>query len=560
MKLLFLSTLVYFACTQIYAKDQSPAGLILGERLFQETRFAQFYANHYNGDVNTPLPKGDPALEKTIRFFGLPPYQIPFTDSLYAGRSFSCRACHLVDEHSEQSELGIRSYSDYAARSPLPTRADGQLISTRNSPSLVGSSLARDNFLLHYDGEFSSLADVVSDTLTGRNLGWLPGEKDIAIKHICKVLRKDNGKSKLASGLGGLSYTELLSGATAENLTVDQKFLLPEPYRINVNESSCNKVFDTTVALITNFIESLTFANDEKNYSPYDIFLRINNLPLHPKANETDLLYSKRLLEEIITRKKINKLKFVASNPNTDDGKFKHHDPDFKFGLEELSGLEVFFTQDQGNAEGIGNCIACHAAPHFTDFGLHNIGITQVEYDNIHGFGSFDRLNIPTLSQREKNANIFLPANNKNSKRKGIFRKPASQSNPAYTDLGAWNIIFNSDYPLPQESIYYLICMEDGENVCKSKDDALNRSLAAFKTPSLRNLGHSAPYMHNGQISDLHAVVGFYLAASINARNKQFRNPDKDITKIDIKPKNVIPLTLFLISLYEDYNKPEDYR
>ncbi|MFK7815634.1 MAG: hypothetical protein AB8B92_04800 [Gammaproteobacteria bacterium] len=552
MKLLLLSILLYIAAAQAYANTQYNAETLLGERLFQETRFAQFYAKHYDGDVNTPLSKGDPALEKTMRFFGLPPYQIPFTDSLYAGRSFNCRACHLVDEHSAQSELGMRSYSDYAARSPLPTRADGQIVSTRNSPSLMGSSLHRENFLLHYDGEFSSLADVVSNTLTGRNLGWLPGEQDIAIEHLCKVLRKDNGQSKLADEFNGLSYTELFSGTTEENLTVNQKFLLPETYRININKASCDKVFDIAVSLITNFIESLTFVSDENNYSPYDIFLRINNLPIKPNANETDLLYSKRLLEEIHTLKKENKLKFVTTNPNTDDGKFKHHDPDFKFGTDELSGLEVFFTQDRKNEESIGNCIACHAAPHFTDFGLHNVGITQIEYDNIHGFGAFGKLYVPTLSEREKNTGIYLPANHKNPKNKGIFRKPASQSNPANTDLGAWNIIFNRDYPLPQESIYYSICLEDGEITCKSKDEALSKSLATFKTPSLRNLGHSAPYMHNGQISDLHAVVGFYLAASINTRNKQFRNPDKDVAKIDIKPKNIIPLTLFLISLYED--------
>ena len=99
-----------------------------------------------------------------------------------------------------------------------------------------------------------------------------------------------------------------------------------------------------------------------------------------------------------------------------------------------------------------------------------------------------------------------------------------------------------------------MICINEGKVVCKSREDALERSLARFKTPSLRDLGHSAPYMHNGQISDLHAVVGFYLAASINTRNEQFRNPDEDMAKIDIKPKDVIPLTLFLFSLYEDYN------
>ena len=416
------------------------------------------------------------------------------------------------------------------------------------------ASIARDNFILHVDGEFASLNQLIIDTLAGRNFGWIPGEKQLAINHVCRIIKEDNGKDELAKEFGGLSYTEMFSGTTNKNTQVKQEFLLPEEYRVNINKASCDEIYAGVVNLIAAYTESLTFANEEEDLSPYDVFLKINGLPTQANKNETDLAYSKRLLAEIDSLKKNNKLKFVDKNPNTEDGKFKFHDPDYKFKEEELAGLEAFFNQDPDDNIGTGNCIACHAAPHFTDYGLHNIGITQIEYDNIHGFGKFAALNIPSLRQREKNPNVFLPANEKNPKRKGIFRRPASQENPAYTDLGAWNIFFNADYPLPQESIYNLICIKDGKVVCKSRDDALERSLASFKTPSLRDLGHSAPYMHNGQISDLHAVVGFYLAGSINTRDGQFRNPDEDIAKIDIKPKDVIPLTLFLISLYEDYN------
>ena len=101
--------------------------------------------------------------------------------------------------------------------------------------------------------------------------------------------------------------------------------------------------------------------------------------------------------------------------------------------------------------------------------------------------------------------------------------------------------------------MYNAICIPNKQEICTSRDDALNKSIAAFKTPSLRNLGHSAPYMHNGQISDLHAVISFYLAVSINTRQGLFRNPDDDIAKINIKPKDILPLAAFLISLYEDY-------
>ncbi len=126
------------------------------------------------------------------------------------------------------------------------------------------------------------------------------------------------------------------------------------------------------------------------------------------------------------------------------------------------------------------------------------------------------------------------------------------RSDPLKTDLGAWNIFLNSDYPLPQDQLYSLIC--ETEEQCLSDDDALQRSIARFKTPALRDLGHSAPYMNNGQISDLHAVIGFYIATGRSVRLGRIRNGDKELHNIKLKPADIQPLVLFLISLYEDYH------
>ena len=561
MRNLVISALFCLFTTLLHAEETEeldPAEIMLGERLFLETRFAQFFAAHYNADVNTPLSKGDPALEKTVRFFDLPPYQIPFTDGPYAGQSFSCRSCHLVDEHLEQSELGMRSYADFASRSPLPTRDDDKHITVRNSPALVDASLPRRDFLLHFDGEFHSLEHLVRGTMTGRNLGWLPSEKDIAIEHICKVVREDNGNSELAKEFGELSYTQAFSGSQANGDAIEDAFLIPEDLRIDVQQASCDKVFEATANLIAIYIEDLVFAEDESIISPYDLFLKINSLPSHADGNESNFDYSARLMQQIKELNKQNKLKFVGKNPNTDDGEFQFHNQPYQFGAKQLAGMKIFFNQQTEeiakNKNSVGNCVACHPAPHFSDFGIHNTGITQVEYDALHGQDSFNKLKIPSLAQREKKADLYLPATQQHPKRKGLFRSIPSESNAMKTDLGVWNILFNSDYSLPQESLYNLICIKNGVVACKSRDDTLQKSVARFKTPSLRNLGHSAPYMHNGQISDLHAVVSFYLAASINTRQGQFRNPDEDIAKIDIKPKDLNPLVLFLISLYEDYN------
>ena len=538
------------------AEESDPPEFLHGERLFLETRFAQMFYEYLKngGDVNTPIKQGDPILSKTVRFFGLPPYQIPFIKSPFAGQTINCRACHMVDEHLEQSELGMRAYSDFAARTPVPAREDNQTTVVRNTPNLVHATIARDNFLLHLDGEFASLKQLIIDTLSGRNFGWIPGEKQLAIDHVCRVIKEDNGKGELASEFGELSYVEMFSGAKNNNKPVSQEYLLQEQYRVDVSNSSCSEIYDGVVNLIAAYTEDLTFASDESILSPYDVFLKINNLPTQSKKGETDLDYSKRLLAEINSLEKDKKLKFVEKNPNTEDGKFRFHDQEYKFTKSELLGLKIFFNQGNNTDVGAGNCVACHPAPHFTDFSLHNIGITQIEYDNIHGFGKFSALKIPTLSQREKNADLYLPATENNPKRKGIFRRPASEENPMYTDLGVWNIFMNTDYPQPQDSIYNLICKSDGKDKCSSPKQALELSIATFKTPSLRDMGHSAPFMHNGQISDLHALIGFYIAAANSNRQGLTRNGAEELNEIELQSKDIIPLFLFMVSLYEDYN------
>jgi len=296
------------------------------------------------------------------------------------------------------------------------------------------------------------------------------------------------------------------------------------------------------------------FAQDEEFISPYDLFLTTNSLPTQPDEDETHLDYSLRLIEKIATLEKEKKLTFIEKNPNSEDGRFQFHNQDFGFSEKELKGMKIFFSQTTSDSSSAGNCIACHAAPHFTDFGLHNTGITQTEYDTLHGHGSFSKLNIPSVNQRTKMADLYLPATEKHNNRKGVFRSVPAKSNPMATDLGAWNVLFNSDYPLAQESVYNHLCIKDGKVACKSRDDTLEKSIATFKTPGLRDLGHSSPFMHNGQISTLQAVVSFYLAISVNAREGAVRNSDKEIANIQIKPQDIDPLVSFLISLYEDYN------
>lgn len=530
------------------------AEILCGERLFLDTRFSEHFYSFINqgGNYNEPIDKGDPKLDKTYRFFGLPPYQIPFATGPFRGSSFSCRTCHMVDEHLDQKELGMRTYSDFASRSPLSERTDKQIVTVRNSPVLVSTSVDKEDLLFHSDGEFASLQELIIATLTQRNFGWLPHEKHLATEHICNVIRNDDGKGELANDFGGISYKEVLAGASSKGSELPAEYMIAKKYRIDVLKSSCNEILTSIAILLEEYIDDLQFSKDSSVLSPYDTFLTINKLPLAPNKNESDQEYSTRLLSLINSLEKRNTLKFVESNENTENGQFRYHDQLYKFSETELQGLKIFFNQTNTPKISNGNCAACHPAPHFTDFKFHNIGITQVEYEAIHGINSFNKLSIPNLIARTKNANIYLPATSMHPKRQGVFKRAANLTELNHTDLGAWNILFNDDFPNPQKKLYEIVCSD--KNNCESKDTALQLSLAAFKTPTLRDLGHSAPYMHNGQISDLHAVIGFYLNVSKNSLNGNIRNSDNELGNINIEPNGIQPLVLFLISLYEDYH------
>jgi hypothetical protein len=135
----------------------------------------------------------------------------------FAGLSMNCRACHLVDEHTATQPDFMRTYTDFALRSPIPDRGDGKRTAPRNSPPLVNASLDRPGgTLFHFDGEFLTLEDLIVGTFTGRNFGWLPGQKAEAIHHIAQVMRGDDGSGVIAQQFDGLSYRILFTGANLD--------------------------------------------------------------------------------------------------------------------------------------------------------------------------------------------------------------------------------------------------------------------------------------------------------------------------------------------------------
>ena len=285
------------------------------------------------------------------------------------------------------------------------------------------------------------------------------------------------------------------------------------------------------------------------NRSPYDVFLTKNALPYKPAPGESAIGYARRLRQRV---ERLDAPRFVTGA----DGVFRTHKQSFAFGANELLGLKVFLAEPHQTSAGfpashVGNCLPCHAPPNFTNFKFHNTGATQVEYDAIHGGGAFKRLVIPGLRERLRHPNDSLPPSPRHPDAAGRFLAVPAPDRPGWVDLGLWNVYANRDRPVPQRALQRLL---GGELFFfESPDERLPSTLALFKTPGLRDLGHSAPYMHNGQFDSLEAVMEFYWRMSGVVKAGALRNPDPELRRIAMEITDFAPLAAFLRALNEDF-------
>lgn len=119
----------------------------------------------------------------------------------------------------------------------------------------------------------------------------------------------------------------------------------------------------------------------------------------------------------------------------------------------ERNGLKLFVGQ--------AGCVTCHSGPHLSDGGFHNIGVAQTG------------AHVPAMDNgRFNDAPLGAP-----------FNVSSTWSDDA--TAGAARRAAIPD-PLPETS------------------------RAAFRTPSLRGVAQTAPYMHSGQLATLAEVVDFY--------------------------------------------------
>lgn len=523
--------------------ESTPAADSIGEALFLDTRFGEFFAANMVG-VNAPLPSGDPVVAQVQTLNG--PLPGPF-----AGQAINCRSCHFVTEFQGVPGAGNRTYSDFTTRSPIPLsqpQPNGFTHTPRNAMQMVDSFTSRSGPLfLHFDGEFASGEDLVVGTLTGRNFGWLPSQYNQAIAHIAKIIREDDGSSQLAANrLDGLSYLVIFKG-TDPRITSD--LLLPQAQRLDVSTATDMQVVNEIALCMATYMKDLLFQRDKfARYigSPYDNFLRVNHLPQAPLAGESKAHYNLRLYQQVVALK----------NPiyiTTADGSFKYHAQPYQFGALELQGLKIFLASAAAGATNAhaGNCAACHQAPDFSDFVFHNGGVSQEEYDSANGSGAFMNLFVPDNATRLSSFDTYMPVSAKHPNASEAFRHAADAGNPAYADLGLWNVYLNPDMPNPQANLKGFVCAAGKD--C-SVDQGLASTIAQFKTPVLRDLEDSAPYFHNGSAPKFDDVVNHYIRMSQLANSGAMRNAPPEFANMSLSQDDLAALVAFLQSLTEDYD------
>jgi cytochrome c peroxidase len=160
---------------------------------------------------------------------------------------------------------------------------------------------------------------------------------------------------------------------------------------------------------------------------------------------------------------------------------------------EAVTGLQFFVRE--------GACVSCHLGPFFTDRAFHNLGLPAPTTEaGAGGQGAYD-MGRTVGAEQVRNAE---------------FRCSGPWSDTATC-----------------EELRFL-------------NPAFSDFITAFKTPSLRNVTRTAPYMHTGQFATLDDVLDFYAALPGKAA---FGHRELTLQPLTLPPERRAALKAFLAAL-----------
>ena len=297
---------------------------------------------------------------------------------------------------------------------------------------------------------------------------------------------------------------EIIAKDNSANYRTDFKTV----FGVDPAELRRDEVIDRAAKVIADYIRTQNSART----TPYDRFVQANKLSLQPAKGEGPKSFAARMLDGIAALEKKRALTMPAG-----------------FRANALKGLKIFFRTD--GAGSIGNCVSCHTPPLFTDFSYHNLGVSQSEYDRVNGEGSFIELEIPGAAEAKRPTSKF--------------REVPVKRTREFADLGHWNFVDLKQSPLRRKD--------------ESDDQFLARMIATFKTPSLRNLTYTQPYMHTGGLTTIEDVLSELIRLSTLARAGRVRSSDPELAKIQITEADISSLVAFLQTLNEEFKPARNY-
>src|SRR5262249_31067720 len=155
-------------------------------------------------------------------------------------------------------------------------------------------------------------------------------------------------------------------------------------YGVDVEKLNKGEVVDWVARAISDYMQTLKSGRA----TPFDRFVKLNGLNAGPEAGEDPKRFASRFIKEVADLENLRALKLPAG-----------------FDSSSLAGMKIFFQTDRDKSAG--NCVACHTPPMFTDASFHNIGLSQSEYDQVNGEGSFARLEIPSAAAAQRPSTQF---------------------------------------------------------------------------------------------------------------------------------------------------------
>lgn len=279
-------------------------------------------------------------------------------------------------------------------------------------------------------------------------------------------------------------------------------------YGADIETLSGTEIAGLVAKAMSDYVRTLKTART----TAYDRFAQKNGLESGPPQGDDAARFANRLLANLASLEQSRKLKLIRG-----------------FDATALKGMKLFFSTDGSGSAG--NCVMCHTPPLFTDLSFHNMGISQSEYDQVNGEGRFAELEIPTAAVARRPSTQF--------------RETPSKRKPDCADLGHWNFVDLKNSPLRHGS--------------ETDDQFLQRMIGAFKTPTIRDLAFSQPYMHTGGFTSLESALGELMRLSELARNGKVRSGDEQLARIKISENDIAPLAAFLTTLNDDLKPAKKY-